>query len=88
MKNYEEDMALYRKEPENDFFAPRFISVDEEGFQILNESLGGNLNQKDFEDGKIAVAVKAFTEGDNGMTGKTVDFYLPDGIERGRNIPF
>lgn len=79
--NYEEDMELYRKEPDHDYFAPRFISVDEKEFKILNEGLGTDLNQKDFEHGKIAVAVKAFTEGDHGMTGKSVRFYLPDGIK-------
>ncbi len=76
--NYEEDMELYRQKPEHGYFAPRFISVDEKGFEILNERLGNILDQDDFEQGKIAVASKYFTEGDNGMTGKTVRFYFPD----------
>lgn len=76
--NYEEDMELYRQKPGHGFFAPRFISVDEKGFEILNEGLGNILDQDDFEQGKTAVAVKYFTEGDNGMTGKTVRFYFPD----------
>ena len=76
--NYEEDMELYRQKPEHGYFAPRFISVDEKGFEILNEGLGNILDQDDFEQGKIAVASKYFTEGDNGMTGKTVRFYFPD----------
>ena len=76
--NYEEDMELYRQKPEHGYFAPRFISVDEKGFEILNEGLGNILDQDDFEQGKIAVASKYFTEGDNGMTGKTVRFYFLD----------
>lgn len=76
--NYKEDMDLYKKEPENGFFTARFISVDEKGFEILNQSLGNVLNHDDFEQGKTAVALKYFTEGDNGMTGKTVQFYFPD----------
>ena len=76
--NYEEDMELYRQKPEHGYFAPRFISVDEKGFEILNEGLGNILDQDDFEQGKIAVASKYFTEGDNGITGKTVRFYFPD----------
>lgn len=76
--NYEEDMELYRQKPEHGYFAPRFISVDEKGFEILNERLGNILDQDDFEQGKIAVASKYFTEGDNEMTGKTVRFYFPD----------
>lgn len=79
--NYEEDMELYRKEPDHDYFVPRFISVDESGFEVLKKGLETSLSHDDFENGKIAVAVKGFTEGDNGMTGKTVHFYLPDGIE-------
>ncbi len=79
--NYEEDMKLYQQEPDNAFFNTRFISVDEKGFEILNESLGNVLNKDEFENGKIAVAVKMFTEGNNGMTGKAVRFYLPDGTQ-------
>lgn len=79
--NYEDDMKLYQQEPDNDLFTARFISVDEKGFEALNENLGNVLNKNDFENGKIAVAVKTFTEGDNGMTGKTVQFYLPNGKE-------
>lgn len=75
--NYEEEMELYRKEPESGFFAPRFISVDKKGFEIMNQKLGNILNQDDFEQGKTAVALKYFTEGDNGITGKTVQFYFP-----------
>ncbi len=79
--NYEEDMELYRQEPGHGYFAPRFVSVDEKGFEILNEGLGNILDQDDFEQGKTAVAIKYFTEGDNGMTGKTVRFYFPDEAE-------
>lgn len=76
--NYEEDMERYRKEPESGLFVPRFISIDEKGFELLNEELGNVLNRDDFEQGKTAVALKYFTEGDNGMTGKTTRFYFPD----------
>lgn len=53
------------------------ISVDKKGFEIMNQKLGNILNQDDFEQGKTAVALKYFTEGDNGITGKTVQFYFP-----------
>ncbi len=82
--NYEEDMELYQREPDCVRFNPRFISVDEKGFEVLNENLGNILNKNDFEEGIIAVAIKTFTEGDNGMTGKTVRFSLPDGKEPDR----
>lgn len=77
--NYEEDMELYRQQPEHGYFTARFISVDKKGFEILCESLGKDLDWDDFEKGKSAAAVKFFTEGDNGITGRTVRFYLPDG---------
>lgn len=77
--NYEEDMKLYQQNPANHYFTARFISVDERGFKNLNESLGNIVDKDDFENGKIAVVTKAFTEGDDGITGKTVRFCLPDG---------
>ncbi len=81
--NYEEDMELYQKEQENTYFTSRFISVDEEGFEVLNESIGNTLDKEAFEAGKITVAVKflSLMEGDYGIPGKTIRFSLPDGKE-------
>lgn len=81
--NYEDDMALYRKEPDNAYFKTRFISIDEAGFEVLNESLGNTLDKKAFEAGKTAVAVKfgSFLEGDYGITGRSIHFSLPQGRE-------
>lgn len=75
---YKTDMENYQKNPESGFFATRLIGIDETDFHTLNESLGNVLNQKDFEDGKIAVTIKMFVDGDCGMTGKSVHFSLPD----------
>lgn len=79
--NYEEDLKLYQKDPANPYFTSRFISVDEEGFAILNQNLGNILDKEDFEAGRTAVAVKflGFMEGDYGIPGKTIRFFLPDG---------
>lgn len=79
--DYEEDMELYREEPENGYFTSRLVSVDEKGFEVLNQNLGNALDKEDFEAGKTAVAVKfsSFMEGDYGIPGKTVRFTLPDG---------
>lgn len=84
--NYEEDMDLYKSDPDNGFFTSRLISVDEEGFALLNESLGNVLDEDAFERGEIAVAIKSLdvTEGDAEITGKTVSFYLPDGDNPGK----
>ena len=75
---YKTDMENYQKNPESGFFATRLIGIDETDFHTLNESLGNVLNQKNFEDGKIAVTIKMFVDGDCGMTGKSVHFSLPD----------
>ena len=79
--NYEKDMELYQKDPKNDYFTSRLISVDEEGFEILNASIGNILDKEAFEVGKIAVAVKFLSsmEGDYGIPGKTIRFLLPEG---------
>lgn len=82
--NYEEDIAQHKENPDNSRFDTRLIGVDDAGFRLLNEQLGGILDRDQFENGEIAVAIKMFTEGDNGMTGKTVRFRLPDGMEPGR----
>lgn len=62
--SYEDDMDLYKKDPEYVMFTARFISVDDRGFEVLNESLGNVLDKDDFEKGEIAVAAKTFTEDD------------------------
>ena len=79
--NYEEDMAEYKENPQNSsLYETGFLSVDEEGFDILNESLGNGLDKEAFMKGEIAVTTKILTKGDNNMTGKTVHFYLPEGV--------
>lgn len=75
--SYKEDIENYKKNPENSLFTSRLIGVDETGFEYLDKKLGHVLNKKDFEDGKTAVAIKSFIEGDGGITGKTVNFRLP-----------
>lgn len=77
--SYEDDMRIYMERPDTELFMARFISVDDGGFEVLNEELGNILDKEDFDKGKAAVAAKAFTDGDSGITGKTVRFYLPDG---------
>ncbi len=79
-KSYKSDMEEYKKNPENGFFTSRFIGIDEAGFECLNKSVGNILDKNDFEAGKTTVTIRTFTEGDSGMTGKTVNFRLPGGL--------
>ncbi|MCI9078452.1 MAG: ABC transporter permease [Lachnospiraceae bacterium] len=78
--SYESDMAEYKKNPGNGIFTSRFIGIDEAGFEYLNKSVGNTLDRNDFEAGRTAVAIRTFTEGDSGMTGKTINFRLPGGL--------
>ncbi len=80
-QSYEDDMELYKQDPAHGFFTPRFIGIDDYGFEMLNKSLGDVLDKESFDNGEIAVAIKFFTEGDSGMTGKITHFYLPEGLE-------
>lgn len=79
--NYEDDMNLYKAEPDYYKFTTRFIGIDRAGFDKINKNLKDPLEWKDFEKGKIAIAAKMFTEGDNGLPGKTVKFLLPEGLQ-------
>ena len=74
-------MASYQKDPENSHFTPRFMGIDEAGFEWLNDSLGNVLDKAAFENGETAVAVSYFVEGDGGLTEETVRFLLPKGLE-------
>lgn len=82
--SYKKDMEEYKKNPESGLFTSRLIGIDKADFKLLNQKLGNSLSQKEFEDGKTAVAIRTFTEGDSGMTGKTVHFRLPGGLEPGK----
>ena len=78
---YKTDMENYKKDPASPYNATRLIGIDNAAFQKLNKSLGNPLNKKDFTEGKTAVAIRTFVEGDCGMVGKTVRFFLPEGTE-------
>ena len=78
--NYEEDMEQYKNNPAYSMFNSRLIGLDEAGFALVNEKLGNVLDKDQFMRGEIAVSPNFFLEGDSGMKGKTVHFYLPDGL--------
>lgn len=78
--NYEEDMEQYKNDPAYSMFNSRLIGLDEAGFALVNEKLGNVLDKDQFMRGEIAVSPNFFLEGDSGMKGKTVHFYLPDGL--------
>lgn len=78
--NYEEDMELYKKDADNGLFTCRVIGIDRPGLDSLMRESGCSVDKGRFEAGEIALATKFFTEGDDGITGKTVKFSLPRGL--------
>lgn len=78
--NYEKDMEQYKNNPAYSMFNSRLIGLDEAGFALVNEKLGNVLDKDQLMRGEIAVSPNFFLEGDSGMKGKTVHFYLPDGL--------
>ena len=83
--NYEDDMEKYRQDTDHawtqTYFGTRLVGVDEEGFVLLNKSVGNTLDKEAFENGEDAVVLEsAMVAGDFGMAGKTVRFRLPDGL--------
>lgn len=79
--NYEKDMELYHRQPDYFLFTCRIVGIDALEFERLNQKLEEPLDQQAFEKGELAFASKSFTSGDNGITGKTVRFSVPSGVQ-------
>lgn len=79
--NYEQDIKEYKAPPKSSLFGTGLIGIDKTEFQYLNNRLGNTIDPEAFERGKVAIATKMLTEGDNHITGKTVHFFLTDGPE-------
>lgn len=77
--NYDDDMEIYRKEPDNERFTTRFVGIEESEFDRMNKSLGGTLDKEDFISGRTAVVNPFMGISADGMVGKELSFYLPDG---------
>lgn len=76
--NYQEDMALYKKNPADSRFSCRFVAMNEYEFTKMNDEMGNTISPKDFKEGKIALSAPVFyVKGENGIPQKTVKFYLP-----------
>ena len=78
--DYEEDIESYKENPEDSLFTTRFIGIDSVEFKKINTSLGNVLDEKEFEEGKIAV-IDNFLHIEMGdMVGKSVNFSIPDSL--------
>lgn len=77
--NYEKDIEEFKKDGgvTNSIFHMRMIGISPEGFQIVNDELGGILDEDAFEKGETAVALTFFASAGE-AAGKKVRFSLPD----------
>ncbi len=74
--SYEKDLKLYKKQLNLELFTCRIIGIDELEFERINNTLKNPLDLKTFQNGNIAFVSKTFIQGDNGITGKEVEFFL------------
>lgn len=78
--NYDKDINMYKQQADydNNMFSCRIVGIDDLEFEQLNQELETPLDKEAFDNGEIAFASKIFTEGDNGMIGKKVSFFVPN----------
>ena len=76
--NYDKDINMYKQQADydNNMFSCRIVGIDDLEFEQLNQELETPLDKEAFDNGEIAFASKIFTEGDNGMIGKKVSFFI------------
>lgn len=76
--DYDKDIDRYKQQADynNNMFSCRIVGIDDLEFERLNRMSETPLDKEAFDQGEIAFASKTFTEGDNGITGKEVSFYI------------
>lgn len=78
--DYEKDMELYKKQPDYVYFTCRIVGIDDLEFEKINKTLKNPLNKEKFKNGEVAFVSKSFTQGDNGIVGKNVEFSIPTAL--------
>jgi len=78
--NYEKDIEQYKKQPDFVSFTCRVVGIDEVEFKKINNTLQNPLDKEKFKNGEIAFVSKSFTQGNNGITGKKVEFSIPTAL--------
>ena len=63
-----------------DSFTCRVVGIDEVEFEKINNTLQTPLDKEKFKNGEIAFVSKNFTQGDNGITEKKVEFSIPTAL--------
>ena len=80
--NYEKDIEQYKKQQDDSLFTCRILGIDDREFEKINETLQKPLDKEKFKNGEIAFVSKTFTEGDNGIVGKKVEFSIPTALNQ------
>lgn len=78
--NYEKDIELYKKRQNDSLFTCRIVGIDEVEFEKINHTLQNPLDKEKFKNGETSFVSKTFTKGDNGITGKKVEFSIPTAL--------
>lgn len=88
--DYDKDINMYKQQTDynNNMFSCRIVGIDDLEFERLNKMLDIPLDKGAFDDGEIAFVSKTFTEGDNGIVGKEVNFSISntDSSSKGETI--
>ena len=88
--DYDKDINMYQQQTDynNNMFSCRIVGIDDLEFERLNTMLDTPLDKVSFDNGKIAFASKTFTEGDNGIVGKKVNFSISNlgNLSKGETI--
>lgn len=77
--DYENDIELYKENPNNSLFLSRMVGIDSVEFEKLNKKLGNVLNENDFEAGKTAIVINDFGLSMENVIGTEMSFFLPNG---------
>lgn len=75
---YDTNLALYKEHPEEDRFTGKIVGVDEEGFEKINEKLGGSVNKEEFMLGEVGILKPWLSVSAKECIGKTLTFSLPE----------
>lgn len=78
--NYDEDMEIYKKQPDDDTFTCRIVGIDDLEFERINQELKTPLDKEAFKNGEVAFASSVFVEDGNDMIGKNVRFAIPTAV--------
>lgn len=88
--DYDKDINMYKQQADynNNMFSCRIVGIDDLEFERLNKMLDIPLDKESFDDGEIAFVSKTFTEGDNGIVGKKINFSISntDSSSKGETI--